>query len=145
MTDPKAAAGEEGRVLPDRCPNCGGNWKLFPPANVDDRVVLPSGKTTYVKTNCYRCIECEYECRTPISRSSTIRADTVEACANRPVAWRCKDYADGWIIFQNEEAAYKYHELTDCVMQGLYVRDGALSTATPVGEKEATNNSGDVQ
>lgn len=43
--------------------------------------------------------------------------------AMRPVAWRCKDYADGWIIFQDEQAAYKYHEQTDCTMQGLYVRD----------------------
>jgi hypothetical protein len=44
--------------------------------------------------------------------------------AKRPVAWRVKDYADGWIIFQDEEAAYKCHEETGALMQGLYVRDG---------------------
>lgn len=42
----------------------------------------------------------------------------------RPVAWRCKDYADGWIIFQDEVAAFDYHEKTGCLMQGLYIRDG---------------------
>lgn len=42
----------------------------------------------------------------------------------RPVAWRVKDFADGWIIFQDEAAAYKLHEETGCAMQGLYVRDG---------------------
>lgn len=44
--------------------------------------------------------------------------------AKRPVAWRVKDYADGWIIFQNEAAAYKEAEATGALMQGLYVRDG---------------------
>lgn len=45
--------------------------------------------------------------------------------SKRPVAWRCKDYADGWIIFQDEAAANAYHEQTECLMQGLYVRDGS--------------------
>ena len=44
--------------------------------------------------------------------------------AKRPVAWRVKDYADGWIIFQDEAAAYKEHEATGGLLQGLYVRDG---------------------
>src|SRR4051812_46141656 len=48
----------------------------------------------------------------------------------RPVAWRCKDYADGWIIFQDEAAAYKYHTETDCMMQGMYVRDASPVTST---------------
>lgn len=43
----------------------------------------------------------------------------------RPVAWRVKDFADGWIIFQDEEAAYREAERTGAVMQGLYVRDGS--------------------
>lgn len=44
--------------------------------------------------------------------------------AKRPVAWRVKDYADGWIYFDNEEVAYKTAEATGALMQGLYVRDG---------------------
>lgn len=41
----------------------------------------------------------------------------------RPVAWRVKDYGDGWILCQDEKVA-------DCeakdgaLVQGLYVRDG---------------------
>jgi hypothetical protein len=42
----------------------------------------------------------------------------------RPVAWRVKDYADGWVIFQDEAAAYRLAEETGALMQGLYVRDG---------------------
>lgn len=41
----------------------------------------------------------------------------------RPVAWRIKD-GDGWIITQDEHAAYLAHEKTGAEMQGLYVRDG---------------------
>lgn len=46
------------------------------------------------------------------------------ALKKRPVAWRCKDYGDGWIIYQDEAEAFAYHEKTNCLMQGLYVRDG---------------------
>ena len=45
----------------------------------------------------------------------------------RPVAWRVRDCADGWIIYQGpggEEAAYKEAESRGALMQGLYVRDG---------------------
>ena len=42
----------------------------------------------------------------------------------RPVAWRVKDFADGWILFQDEAAAYREAEATGALMQGLYVRDG---------------------
>lgn len=45
--------------------------------------------------------------------------------SKRPVAWRVKDYGDGWIVFQDEEAAYRLSEKTGALMQGLYVRDGA--------------------
>lgn len=43
----------------------------------------------------------------------------------RPVAWRCRDFGDGWIIYQDEAEAFAYHEKTNCLMQGLYVRDGS--------------------
>ena len=49
------------------------------------------------------------------------------ALAKRPVAWRVKDYADGWIIYQNEERALHEAEEAGAVMQGLYVRDGEAS------------------
>lgn len=49
---------------------------------------------------------------------------SMAALAKRPVAWRVKDYADGWIIYQDEEAAYKDAEARGALMQGLYVRDG---------------------
>lgn len=42
----------------------------------------------------------------------------------RPVAWRVKDYADRWIIFQDEGDAFQQAQDSGAVMQGLYVRDG---------------------
>lgn len=53
--------------------------------------------------------------------------------AKRPVAFRVKDYADGWIIFQDERAAYDQVEKTGAAMQGLYVRDG--NQQSTAGEK----------
>lgn len=47
-----------------------------------------------------------------------------ERLAKRPVAWRVKDAADGWIVFQDEAAAHQQAEGTGALMQGLYVRDG---------------------
>jgi hypothetical protein len=44
--------------------------------------------------------------------------------AKRPVAWRVKDFADGWIIFQNENDANIYATSVGAQIQGLYVRDG---------------------
>jgi hypothetical protein len=42
----------------------------------------------------------------------------------RPVAFRVKDFADGWILFTDEEAAVKEAERTGSKYEGLYVRDG---------------------
>ena len=53
-----------------------------------------------------------------------IVADTHVILSKRPVAWRVKDFADGWIIFDDEHAAYKAHEANGGLMQGLYARDG---------------------
>lgn len=47
--------------------------------------------------------------------------------AKRPVMWRVKDYADGWVVFHNENAANAEAERTGALMQGLYVRDGSAS------------------
>lgn len=41
----------------------------------------------------------------------------------KAVAWRVKDFADGWIIFQNEKAAQKEADDTDSDMQALGVLD----------------------
>ena len=40
--------------------------------------------------------------------------------SDEPVAWRCKDYADGWIIYQDEGAARRYQSETGCLMQDLH-------------------------
>lgn len=49
--------------------------------------------------------------------------------AKRPVAWRVKDFGDGWIIYQDEAGAYADAEHNGAVMQGLYVRDGLDASA----------------
>ncbi len=43
-----------------------------------------------------------------------------------PVAWRCKDFADGWIIYQDFKSAAQYQSAAGCFMQPLYalVRKG---------------------
>ncbi len=38
------------------------------------------------------------------------------------VAWRCKDYADGWILFNSEVGARLYQEKTGCLMEPLFSR-----------------------
>ena len=39
----------------------------------------------------------------------------------KPVAWRCKDFTDGWIVYQDEALALEYQDHTGCLMQPLYV------------------------
>lgn len=43
-----------------------------------------------------------------------------EARSPQPVAWRCKDFADSWIIYQQESAAAAYRAETGCLMEPLY-------------------------
>ncbi len=38
-----------------------------------------------------------------------------------PVAWRCKDYADDWIVYGNKAQAELYQACTGCLMEALYV------------------------
>lgn len=45
-----------------------------------------------------------------------------------PVAWRVKDYGDGWILFSDETAANKLANETGALLQGLYVRTGCPVT-----------------
>lgn len=39
-----------------------------------------------------------------------------------PVAWRVKDYADNWIMLENEEAAKALSQLMGALLQPLYAR-----------------------
>jgi len=64
------------------------------------------------------------ELRDEIARLRAALAAAQAGAPKRPVAWRVKDYADGWVVFQDERAAYAMHEETGALMQGLYVRDG---------------------
>jgi DNA repair exonuclease SbcCD ATPase subunit len=50
--------------------------------------------------------------------------------SKRPVAFRVKDFADGWILFQDEEQALALADSTGALMQGLYVREGTASEQT---------------
>jgi hypothetical protein len=59
---------------------------------------------------------------------ASARTHTARAPQPEPVAWRCKDYADGWILFQFEQNARRYQEETGCLMQPLYA---ARSTQPP--------------
>lgn len=42
-----------------------------------------------------------------------------------PVAWRCKDYADGWILYSSLAQAACYQRRTGCAMQPLYAHPAA--------------------
>lgn len=57
----------------------------------------------------------------------------------RPVAFRVKDFADGWILFHDEEKALAEADETGAVMQGLYVRDGAAPQAPGMAALEDEN------
>ena len=49
-----------------------------------------------------------------------------------PVAWRVKDYADGWIIYQQESAAAAYRAETGALMEPLY--DSSLLSRAQAAE-----------
>lgn len=40
--------------------------------------------------------------------------------ALQPFLWECKDYADGWIRYFNEEEALAYQRDTGCAMRITY-------------------------
>jgi len=46
-------------------------------------------------------------------------SDEAEMSAE-PVAWRVKDFADGWILFWDRRAAEAWAEETDALIQPLY-------------------------
>lgn len=57
-----------------------------------------------------RCLEC----------AAVVANQRLQAVQPVPVAWRCKDYADGWIIYQDEARARHYQNQTCCLMEALY-------------------------
>lgn len=68
------------------------------------------------------------------SENEHLRAQDLKL-VKRPVAWRVNDPANGWIIFEKEEAAYRCSEACGGKMQGLYVRDGTPLLADERGAK----------
>lgn len=50
-------------------------------------------------------------------------SDEAEMTAERtkPVAWRVKDFADGWILFQDRRAAVAEAQKTGALLQSLYI------------------------
>lgn len=42
----------------DRCPGCGLTWWLFPPARIDESVVI-DGRSTFRPGPDVRCVECK--------------------------------------------------------------------------------------
>lgn len=44
-----------------------------------------------------------------------------EGEASSPVAYRCKDFADGWVLFQDAVEANQYQQRTGCLIQPLRI------------------------
>jgi len=65
-----------------------------------------------------------YKTRKQAIDAANAARERMRPLKKRPVAWRVKDFADGWIIFQDEEAANREAEATGAAIHGLYVRDG---------------------
>jgi hypothetical protein len=60
----------------------------------------------------------------PLCQEAAVEIERLRAVAatpSEPVAWRCRDYADGWIYTSDKKSAESYRETTGCLMQPLYV------------------------
>lgn len=49
-----------------------------------------------------------------------LRAELAALREQEPVAWRCKDFADGWILYNDYADAFEYEHGVGCAMQPLY-------------------------
>ncbi len=58
--------------------------------------------------------------RASLERARTALASREPPTAQEAVAWRCKDYADGWVLYGNKRQAECYQPLTGCLMEALY-------------------------
>lgn len=56
-------------------------------------------------------------------------APSVAVKEAEPVAWRCKDFADGWILDHSERSAREYQRETGCLIQPLYTTPPTVSVA----------------
>ena len=65
----------------------------------------------------------ESDARAALEAAEAVR-EREDKLDKRPVAFRVKDFADGWIIYTDEAKAYAEAEATGALMQGLYVRSG---------------------
>jgi hypothetical protein len=54
--------------------------------------------------------------------------------ALQPFLWECKDYADGWIRYFDEEEALAYQRDTGCALRITYRPAAPELTPTPDGE-----------
>lgn len=68
-------------------------------------------------------------------RSLATRTLNKYHAAQEPVAWRCKDYADDWIIYRNKSDADQYQAVTGCLMQPLYAAPQPASQQEAVTER----------
>lgn len=75
--------------LPERCPGCKINWRMFPPVNHEDAVLQPDGKSRFAPTNGYRCVECKREYRIALSLVVSVTEAMDDDAAMRKAA-RCK-------------------------------------------------------
>lgn len=69
--------------------------------------------------------------------AALLRALADEAERAEPVAWRCKGFVDGWILFDVQEQAERFHRDTHCTMQALYTHP------TPDAEQYAAMKEGE--
>lgn len=46
--------------------------------------------------------------------------EAITLALGEPVAWRVKDYADDWILFNSYARAMLEQKMTDALMQALY-------------------------
>jgi len=60
-----------------------------------------------------------------------------------PVAWRCKDFADGWILDQSECSAREYTKNTGCMIQPLFTVPPNLEEAVNALSDEQVRNIAD--
>lgn len=59
-------------------------------------------------------------CNEPWCKACASAPTPATPTAQEAVAWRCKDYADGWILYGNKAQAELYQACTGCLMEALY-------------------------
>src|SRR5690606_10331001 len=84
------------------------------------RVMFSAGTTTMSLTSCSQQRPPQ---EPPMNKIETLNEKALEAARKaEPVAWRCKDYADGWVVYGEKSAAERHQRNDNCLMQPLYTR-----------------------